>query len=755
MLDIVNRILISQSKKKDIFIFTLLILTCFTYVFWNLIDDFNSYIISYIKDDGVTIFLDLRQYLKNQLEAGRFPLWYPLDYLGVPFFGNQETGILHLPTLFSVYFFPILAAFNIEVLLMLYLGGLFFFMWARYEHRRSFIASTLGAFVFTFMGQHISFLYEGGLSNLNTITWIPLCFFTFERLSRTKKLIDTLYGSIALFMLVVSGHGEFTYYTCLTLFFWGIYNLVKAKHTERKGLLLIYSFTSIWAVFLSLVQLSSIISMISESTRSSGVKFKTSWIDQLHFKSFLSLISYGILGTKHITTYGQSLFLGITGSLFFVFSFSFLLYKKTRFYVIAVVILLIIAAGTNTIFPFLSIRNFIPGMNLFRNPIFFTFIAFTFLSLLISYSSDIMIKRKTLKFSALLLLVLGFTLLFLSYYSRLNITPIYLGDTIFLPNTFYLRESAFFSILSGIAIVALVKQNLSKKYAKFVISFFIISELVFNAPKAIQFSHKEDIAPKEFNDQIKSNLGPYSRIYIIQGCWGENLPKVMGLHLPSQRFASYISYGAYQNFTKSDESTYTDISSLPKNHLKYMRYSGYCINSKPYYRGAIFPDNKNFRRFHLYNKWETIENKQQALSKIFSKDFNIFKQIVIEDRLTLIPDKIQVGHKYDIKYLGGNNDKYRVKVSTNTNAIFLITDSYSKDWHARNLINGKQYKITPGQYIYQAIPLEKGNHEIELYYRPKFFYQSITISFITFLLSLCYIFYCLWSRNDTKKKIIN
>ena len=64
------------------------------------------------------------------------------------------------------------------------------------------------------------------------------------------------------------------------------------------------------------------------------------------------------------------------------------------------------------------------------------------------------------------------------------------------------------------------------------------------------------------------------------------------------------------------------------------------------------------------------------------------------------------------------------------NAILLITDTYSKHWHATALAGSSQqkYEIMPGDYLLRAIPLAAGTHRLRLEYRLSGFVAGAWIS---------------------------
>ena len=102
--------------------------------------------------------------------------------------------------------------------------------------------------------------------------------------------------------------------------------------------------------------------------------------------------------------------------------------------------------------------------------------------------------------------------------------------------------------------------------------------------------------------------------------------------------------------------------------------------------------------------------------------------------------------KYVIKNIKRNKKKISLIVKTNKNSFLYIKQSYNKNWQC--LINEKKTEIIPVNYLFMAIPLNKGTHKINLYFNNPY-KTTLKISFITFILILIYV--CFYNSNRWKK----
>jgi uncharacterized membrane protein YfhO len=77
-------------------------------------------------------------------------------------------------------------------------------------------------------------------------------------------------------------------------------------------------------------------------------------------------------------------------------------------------------------------------------------------------------------------------------------------------------------------------------------------------------------------------------------------------------------------------------------------------------------------------------------------------------------------------------DSLTIEADTPAPALLLITDTYSRDWHARPLPGSTQarYDVLPADYIVRAIPLAAGHHHLILEYAPPSFRQGLAISLL-------------------------
>jgi len=92
-----------------------------------------------------------------------------------------------------------------------------------------------------------------------------------------------------------------------------------------------------------------------------------------------------------------------------------------------------------------------------------------------------------------------------------------------------------------------------------------------------------------------------------------------------------------------------------------------------------------------------------------------------------------------------------LQVTNDAPAVLLVTDAYSRGWHAYDRLEGEQreYPVVPADHAFIGIPLPAGEHLIHLEYRPRTLWVGILLSAIGLLLLLL----LAWRSSPLSRKI--
>ncbi len=254
---------------------------------------------------GVDVFLyfyPYKTYAAQSLLAGRFPLWNPHLFMGVPFLANSQVGLLYpLNWLFLWASAPKQVAYSIG--LHVWIAGAGAYLFARRSLNLSAAAALVAGLVFAFSGflgaqvEHIN--------QLQVSAWLPWVFLLFDsfQLSAFSNQLSAFSGqrsvvsswrsavsgrrSVALPGLVIAlmllaGHTQSVY---ISLFGLGIYGLFRrgiprggAKTIFRHLTATLFDFIPfvlaiILALLLSAAQLWPTAELAGQSVRSGGLDY--------------------------------------------------------------------------------------------------------------------------------------------------------------------------------------------------------------------------------------------------------------------------------------------------------------------------------------------------------------------------------------------------------------------------------------------------------------------------------------------------
>ncbi|MDZ7836844.1 MAG: YfhO family protein [Actinomycetota bacterium] len=94
-----------------------------------------------------------------------------------------------------------------------------------------------------------------------------------------------------------------------------------------------------------------------------------------------------------------------------------------------------------------------------------------------------------------------------------------------------------------------------------------------------------------------------------------------------------------------------------------------------------------------------------------------------------------------------------LKAETQEPAYLVLLDRYDPDWNA--YIDGQKAEILKANYLFRALYLEPGEHEIEFRYEPVWFYISIAVSTFVLLISVAGCIFIYYRERRKVQAIVN
>jgi len=192
----------------------------------------------------------LRLYYSNFIKDG-LSLWLPYQFLGIPFFGSLQTGLLY-PLNIIYFIIPAPHAFNISIIIHYSLAAFFTFLYLRLLNLKKYPAF-LSGIVFAFCGSMISKI--GYTSMINAIIWLPLLLYFYEKIIQTLKWKYTFLASLIVAIQILAGHFQISVYTYIVLGLYVLFFIFGIEKGKRFRFLVLVSLPIILGAIISLPQL--------------------------------------------------------------------------------------------------------------------------------------------------------------------------------------------------------------------------------------------------------------------------------------------------------------------------------------------------------------------------------------------------------------------------------------------------------------------------------------------------------------------
>jgi 4-amino-4-deoxy-L-arabinose transferase-like glycosyltransferase len=147
----------------------------------------------------------------REMAAGRFPLWSPGSYSGIPFAADTQAAVFYPPRLLTIlislpwgFSFYLL---ELEGLLHIWLAGLFTYLLVQHITGRR-VAGLVAAVAFG-LGGYLTTYPLLQLAILETVTWLPLVLWLIRRARAGERPLPSLLAAgLVLGMVALAGHPQ-------------------------------------------------------------------------------------------------------------------------------------------------------------------------------------------------------------------------------------------------------------------------------------------------------------------------------------------------------------------------------------------------------------------------------------------------------------------------------------------------------------------------------------------------------------------
>jgi hypothetical protein len=634
--------------------------------------------------DVLLYFFPVRCFGFSSLSRGVIPLWNPHTFGGTPFQAVPQTALFY-PLNFLFLFLPTILAINITAFLHMVLSGCAVYFLARRMKQGAF-AAFLSGIAYAFCGQQILRLYAGHLAINAAFPWIPLFLLFVHDLFTSPRFSRIAAASFILALAVLAGQPQYVYYLIIVSFvYWIFFTFTgekkNASFLKSLGTIRILLVVLIIGILLSSIQVLPSAAFTKESVRSGGLSREEAGSFSLPFKQLASFVAPGIFGSDITRNYTGGDYewemTGYCGMVTLLLAcFAFLSGKKriVIFHWVLASIGLILALGKHT--PFFHVfYTILPGFRLFRGHAKALILTNLSLAILAGFGLEALVRN---------------------YFS----TP---------P-----RKKIFTCMMLGILILEL-------------------GVFAFSRRSTIPAQLLESVPSIEKNGQSEP---PYERqLTLILG--RENSALLSGAFDVSGYDSNQLL--RYRNFINSAQGLPLDYNQM---HTQIRKLSpGYLV---PFGVKHLLVPKKG-----KVPSWEALAlesfeglswtrrkirispTPDQALSAIIDPNFDFSGELVLEtgENPPLPGDKPLIPDRIGIKEWQTN--RIAIQAAVETPCYLLVSNVYSKGWKAR--LDGKPVRLYAANYLFQAIYLPGGNHDISLYYSPFSFKFGAFLSIFSLL----------------------
>jgi len=755
---------LTENKQKfwDFLLIALLILSGL--IFFSKILFFKK---SLFGSDFVLYFYPIKNFVYDYFwTEGSLPFWNPYLFSGTPFIANIQASMFY-PLGFLYYLIPPEFAYLYSTILHCILGSIFMYIFMR-TISVSPSGAFLSAFIFTFNGYFMAHLYAGHLSFVQNYIWIPLIFLLFYRFVQTMRFKYAIITGLVLGVQILGGFPQIAFYTILGILAFGLFHgvLFLKDRSFKYALKLVIGLGVAICTggALSAIQILPTWEFINLSTRAGGVNYAFATHDSLHPKELLSFLIPDIFGNVVDGTYWRSLegthfweTCGYVGIIPF-----FLIFFKTRdnslslvrfFFIILVIVSLFLALGKfNPLYP---VIYKLPGFNSFRIPAQIIFLYVFGMSVISGMGltrwseEDLLLTKGFVVFLTSVGIILLFFLVslhHLHYYFFSNLFKYFAEGPIRHVNF----DNLYGRMRTGVdragllffasALLFLMKKNKSvghRLFGAIVIAILMLDLGLFS----IQFikSYEFVVHPDKQHIINQLNRNPsQGRVVTLTQQFKPNdglthrFPSVLGYDpLILKRYVYFIQ--ASQNRLR--ENHVVNLSWVQEPGVKLMQMLNVTQVVK---RNQIDSIERSIPYATFVNK-KVISSSDEILSFMKGKNFNPSKMVVLESEYPhQLIDRFK-GEKYigSFSVIEYENEKIRIKTTVDQPGYLVLSEIYYPGWKAK--VDGEEVPILPGNYLFRVIPLEKGDHEVHLYFVSWSFRVGLLITILTLAGSLCFI----------------
>jgi hypothetical protein len=762
---------------------------------------FNTSLMLYGTDAIARIFWDTF-YSNFWRTYHTLPLWDPYIHGGMPFVDGMHGDIFYPTTVLKPLLGQDLVPYTmgLKVIIHVFLAGVFMFFFLRSLNLRV-VVSFLGGLLYMFSPCLVSLVYPGHDGKMFVIALTPLAFLVLNRACKSGRLLHFLLFSLTLGLLIFSAHVQMAYFACWGL---GLFFLFQIWNIHRKGNEKIFKYVAYFLISIILGLSLSIVQMLSpylyirtDSMRTmhtgetGGYEYAASW--SMHWEELASEIVPEFSG-DNVQGQGNSywgrnpfkLNSEYVGLLALFLAVVTVIYRRSRliwFFLALGGLALIYALGATT--PLFRIFYYlVPGVKNFRAPSMINFL-FCFATVTIAMLGlERLFGLKDRPDGAERFLKIA--LIFVIAYSGIAVLITLLGRSFFsiwiaifysgiepekmttlglnLPRVIGGLWISTLLLWLGYGVLRLHLRGTLKEVA--VVGALAIIALVdlfrFDSRFILTVNPDEYYGKSSVVDFLKERQKeePF-RVFLAPKSYPDNYLAYHGIEEVSLTAMHGNHLRLYDEFVGRHEKN----PNLTIPNIMNLLNVKYVVSRTPLDTpwakkvlegtGMYVYENLDYlpRAFPVYS-WEVEEDQSKVLSELKDSRFDIRQKILLAEALPGIgssttdasPHPLVPARVYDYRI-----NSFKVDVDMQQDGFLFLSENYYPAWKA--YADGKETKIYKADYLFRAVYLDKGKHQVEFVFDSAWYDVAKNLSLLT-LLGLLVIFGLYLVRGRVSKKAV-
>ena len=695
-----------------------------------------------LMSDVAIVFEPWYELLRNAISKGELPLWNPYQGFGTPHLANGQSALFYPPT-WSVVILGYQVGLTVLAASKLFLLGFFTYLFLR-EIKLCHGASLFGGVAFAFAGFNVDWLYWPLPA---VVAALPLLCLGIERaVNNPQRLAGFLLIIFAVALGVVAGHPETFAHVLFVGVLWGLFRLATAPLLIRKkaNLFLKLSAAGIVGLSLAAVQFIPNVEYVLQShswatpNRDLTLNIPREYVvlnflpDLLGNQTLPKTIGgyYGNIGTNYNETTGGAV--GLAVGLLAVLALIMLRRRPNVLFFGGLAFL--VAAIVYRVPVIYEAFASLPLLNQAYNERLSFALAFALVILAAHLVSAVCegsldLRQRRVPFITLLFLVAVVVLGVVAVDRALFIFDESAATSTIKGLVPYLaRYVPLISIYAGILATGLYV--VGKRTIVVVALVFVLFELVLHGMRYEPTIRSELFFPiTPTTSFLKNNLG-------------------------DQRFVALSDAGAFPpdvatHYLLRDLRNYDGV--LLEDYVQTVESHGHApgnwmivVNMEPKFLSAgsvRYVISSNDEQLQLTLGLEAKDLRRYPVA-FRGPGFNIYENIAAWSRAYWVPDKEffeqitedMTPPSATLKKETANS--IEIDVVAPADGYLVVSDSYTEGWAAE--VDGRPAQVERSDLNFRSVKVDKGNHEVNFYYRPRSFFLGLTLSLAT--LAILFVF---------------